>query len=76
MKNIILGLFLGFGIQKGVEAYYQFTWWNYDKICEVVYPENLENQFKCVYDKMGYRVYLRYYLSGPKYHFREWSWSD
>lgn len=75
MKQIILGIILGFFLNTGLRAYYSYSWWSIEaKISKeemnASYDQN--KYFKIIHDKMGAVDYLKYPLMTPNYHFQRW----
>lgn len=62
MNKLLLGVFLGFFLHKGVDAAYSYSFWKNNKKCEQFKFETLDEEFKCTYNRMGIMSYIGYSL--------------
>lgn len=71
MKNIIMGLLLGFTLHKIAVASYSYLWWNAEDICRL--DKRFENgNFTCIEEKMDKWTYLKITILTPAYTFQKW----
>lgn len=75
MKNLIIGLMLGFLLNTATITYFNYSWWTAEAtVTDAEYNLSIDTYgyAKVVQDKMGLSAYLKYPLLTPTYSFREW----
>lgn len=71
MKKILLGVLLGFFLHKGIQTYYNYSWWTSELNCR---EDKREDYRICLYEDMGVKKYLVYLIIAPTYSFQKWEW--
>lgn len=75
MKNVVLGILIGFLLHKGVQAVYSYEWWTAELNCRSD-VRNSQEPFVCIYEKLGKYGYLTYIINAPTYNWQKWEWNN
>lgn len=71
MKKLFIGILLGFLMHKGLNCYYDYKWWTYEKQCRTAGTQ--EQQMQCIYDNLAYIQTMSVILVHPTYTWQKWS---